>query len=144
MNTVRRPGSLLTSTRPAHRLRQLLDEREPEPGADRPLAPVARVEVEALEGALAVSGASPGPVSSTWTRPGAVTTRTSPPGGVSRSAFSTRLETTWSTRSASAVAGAGPSATTRQRDVEGLGLRLVAADRVLGDLGEVDVASGGR
>src|SRR6185436_6169724 len=38
------------------------------------------------------SGVSPGPVSSTARRPGSAITRTLPPGGVRRRAFSTRLD----------------------------------------------------
>ena len=72
--------------------------------------------------------------------PGAATIRTSPPRGVSRSAFSTRLETTCSTRSASAIAGEGPSRRRRQRDAEGFRLRPVAGGDVGGDLGQVDLA----
>src|SRR5580765_5700996 len=45
--------------RPAHRLGELLHECEPQRRADRPLAPVARVEVEALERTLAVAGLEP-------------------------------------------------------------------------------------
>ena len=60
--------------------RQLLHDREAEPGADRPLAPVPLVQVEALERARrGRRPRGPGPVSSTRSTPGAVTTRTSPP-----------------------------------------------------------------
>ncbi len=79
-------------------------------------------------------------MSSTRSMPGAVTTRTSPPRGVSRSAFSTRLETTWSTRSASAIAGDGAFGRDRQRDAEHVRLLLVPSHGVLRDLGEVDLA----
>ena len=46
---------------PAHRLRQLLHDREPEARADRPLAAVALVEVEALERVLVLLRLQPGP-----------------------------------------------------------------------------------
>src|SRR5213078_529173 len=80
------------------------------------------------------SSARPGPVSSTRRTPGAATTRTSPPGGVRRSAFSTRFDTTWRTRSASRTAGDRV-----QLDAEALRLLLVAADGVLDHVGEVDL-----
>ena len=54
VKTVRLPGALSTLDRPAHCLRQLPDDRQAEPGADRPVLPVTRVEIEALEGMLAV------------------------------------------------------------------------------------------
>src|SRR5205085_8509247 len=63
------------------------------------------------------SGWSPGPVSSTAIEPGSARTRTTPPGGVRRSAFSTRFETTWSVRSPSPIAGAGNGARSEERRV---------------------------
>ena len=60
-------------------------------------------------------------------------------GGARRSAFSTRFDTTWRTRSASASAGAGPSDGDGERDPERVGLRLVAPHRVVGHLREVDL-----
>src|SRR5438874_13715717 len=47
-------GLALDGNRAAHRLGQLLHDRKPESGADLPLATVALVHVEALEGAVAV------------------------------------------------------------------------------------------
>ena len=52
----------------------------------------------------------PGPCPRRELDPGAVTIRTEPPAGVSRSAFSTRFETICSVRSASPIAGAAPAA----------------------------------
>ena len=61
MNRVPRPGSLSTETLPPIPSAQLLDDREAEPRADLALAPVALVQVEALERVRELLGAQPGP-----------------------------------------------------------------------------------
>ena len=109
----RPPGSALDRDRAAHRLGELADDREAEPGADRAAARVARVEEEALERALAARpaagrGRRPRPRAG----PGATTTRTAPPGGETRIAFSTRFDSACSTRSASPSAPAAAGAST--------------------------------
>ena len=55
-----RAGLALDRDGAAHRLGQLLHDREAEAGADGPLAAVALVQVEALERALAVVVLEPG------------------------------------------------------------------------------------
>ena len=97
------------------------------------------MKVKALERMVAILSREARACVGDLQTPGSATTRTSPPEGVRRSAFSTRLETTWRTLSASAVAGAGPVGGDAERDAEGLGLLLIAAGRVVGDLGEVDL-----
>ena len=54
VKTVQRARPALDVDVAAHRERQLLHDREPEAGADLPLPPVALVQVEALEGVLGV------------------------------------------------------------------------------------------
>ena len=82
--------------------------------------------------------ARPGPVSTTASAAGSAWTVTEPPSGVIRSAFSIRFESTWSTRSGSATAGAGRRAFGGELDAEGACLRLEPLDRLVGQLGEVD------
>ena len=67
----------------AHRLRELVDDREPEPRSDPPAVARAVVEVEALERARQVGLGDPGPSSTTSSRPGPARIRTVPPAGSS-------------------------------------------------------------
>ena len=91
-----------------------MDEAEASP--DGTVVAVAAVEIEALEGRGRSSLVRPRPVSATRDasrRPCVIVTV--PGGGVQRIAFSTRLETTWSTRSLSAQRAAVASVLSDER-----------------------------
>ena len=133
------PGRLSTSTTPPIARGELVDDREAEAGSDRPATRIARVEEEALEGArdlvrLAARGRRPRPRAGR----GRATMRTEPPGGETRSAFSTRFESAWRMRSASPRAQRIAGRVEDELDPVGVGLRLVAAMALGGDLAEVD------
>ena len=132
------PGLDSTVTVAAHRLGELLHDREAEAAADRPLAAVLVVEEEAVERVREVVDArARARCPRRRRRRGSERTVTVPPGGVSRSAFSTRFEATWSSRSWSpSTQASSPSAD--ERDAELPGRRLVAGDRGAGELAELD------
>ena len=79
----------------------------------------------------------PGPVSATTSAPGRTETTTEPAGGVSRSAFSTRFEATWSRRSWSASTHCSVTLLA-ELDAELLRRRLVPRDGLAGDVEQVD------
>ena len=82
---------------------ELLDDREPEPAPDGTLAAVLVVEEESVERVReVVERRAPGRCPRRPGGAGSARTVTVPPRGVSRSAFSTRFDATWSSRSWSA------------------------------------------
>jgi len=132
-------GLALDLDAPAHRERQLLHDREPETRADLPLEPVTLVEVEALERALHVVLRE--------ARSGVLDAQDARVGDDSNLAARRRQaqrvldEVRDDLENAVGIAdrGRGTVGDSVQRDAEALCLRLLAADSILGHLGEVDI-----
>ena len=118
VNVVPWPSVLRTRTVPPMRSDSsfTIARPRPEPSGGRPgCAPV--VEVEALERVRHVLGRQADAGVLDDEHPGLARGRAHvPPAGVERSAFSTRLDTIWSTRSGSPIAGAGSSALALELD----------------------------
>ncbi len=120
-------GAALDADVAAHRRRELLHDREPEPAADRAVLADLVVEVEALERVRqVVGGDARARCRRRRARAGSAVTVTAPPAGVSRSAFSTRFDAICSSRSSSAATQVSSPAA-RERDAELARGGLVAA-----------------
>ncbi len=123
----------------AHRLRQLLDDRQPEAGSDRPLPTVAGVEVEALERVLAILLPE--------TRPGVLHPQPSRFGHdpyLASGGRETQGVLDQVGDHLQHAIGVGdrrgrPGGGRAEPDLERRRLLLVAADGVVGDLGQVDL-----
>ena len=123
----------------AHRERQLLHDREAEAGADLPLPPVALVQVEALERALGVvlgEARAPCPRRAARRARRRRAPRRRAASAAARSRRDSRRPGGRGRRRRPPARDLGDRA---ERHAEAVRLLLVAADGVLGHLGEVDL-----